>query len=339
MSDALAALSPSSPGRCWWRPLVFTAGLAVLVGTLYAIGYSTYESPLRRSDRKNLARMATQSAVVLGSSHGFAIVPAKMGLDGVNLAHGGQDVFEMAFMARAVKRSAPYLKVVIFTVSYFTFAFDNAAYLKNGKQTRIGRRIVMYSAFSSDGFIPGDLSSYVKGVLWPVVTRDHWMSIFLQGVSRRKALPETGDLPPSAKRDRHVASERRIESDAKGRCRDYSALTRNMSSNHRGLEADAFQVLRDVSRELEESGVRVVLVTPPFTDAYDDCFDSKRQRAARRLAARIASETGAEYVDAGAEDEFAKNPEYFANSDHLNREGKVAFSRWLGRKLGTTKKR
>jgi hypothetical protein len=82
--------------------------------------------------------------------------------------------------------------------------------------------------------------------------------------------------------------------------------------------------------------VRVVLVMPPYAEAYDDCFDSKRQRTSRRLAARIASETAAEYVDAGAEDDFTKAPEYFANSDHLNRAGKVAFSRWLGLRLGTT---
>jgi hypothetical protein len=335
MADELTVPPPSNPARCWWRPLVFLAGLGVLVGILYAIGYSTYESPVRRSDKKHLDRMATQSAVVFGSSHAFAILPDKMGLEGVNLAHGGQDVFEMAFMARAVKRDARNLKAVIFVVSYFTFAFDNASYLQNRTQTRIGRRISMYSTFSSYGFIPGDSSAYVKGVLWPLVTRDHWMSIFLPGASRRNALPETGDLPPNPKRDRHVSSARAIEAHAKRRCQNYSALMRNMTSNRPGLEADAFEVLRDVSRELEDSGVRVVLVMPPYADAYDDCFDAKRQRTSRRLAARIASETGAEYVDAGAEDDFTKAPGYFANSDHLNRDGKVAFSRWLGRRLGT----
>jgi hypothetical protein len=323
------------PRRCWWRPPAFSAGLALIVSLLYVIGQEPYESPQVRSDRKNLERMATGNAAVFGSSHGFSVMPDKMDLDGVNLSHGGQDVFEMVYMARAVKRLAPNLKTVIFTISYFTFVFDNAAYLAKGTQTRIGRRLVMYTAFPSLDYIPGDATSYVKGLLAPVVTRDHWRLVLWPGGSRKDALPDASDLPPSPRRDDGVASASAIASYAKRRCKQYTTLMRNMTSHHPHIEADTYRTLKEASQELEAGGVRVVLVTPPYSDAYNDCFDTKRQTLTRKLARRIANETGAEYVDAGKLPEFASNREYFRNSDHLNNQGKVEFSRWLGGKLGT----
>jgi hypothetical protein len=314
------------------------AGLALVTGALYAVGHGPYESPQVRSDRENLAQMATGKAVVFGSSHGFNVLPETANLDGVNLSHGGQDVFEMVYMARAVKRAAPRLETVIFTISYFTFVFDNAAYLKRGTQTRIGRRIVMYAAFPSFGFVPGDASSYAKGLLAPVITRDHWRSVLWPGGSKKDALPDASDLPPSARHDLHVASESEIASYAKRRCKQYAGLMRNMTSNHPHLEADTFNALKDVSQELEDAGVRVVLVTPPYYETYNACFDSKRQALTRKLASRVAKETGAEYFDAGRLPELAENRQFFRNSDHMNHEGKTAFSRWLGKKLEQAEK-
>jgi hypothetical protein len=328
----------SSKFRCIVRPLAFTAGLALIFCALYVIGYKRYESYQIRSDRKNLARMATGNGVVFGSSHGFNLLPEEVGFEGVNLSHGGQDLFEMVYMARAVKRAAPELETVIFTLSYFAFALDNAAYLSKGTQSRIGRRIVMYASFPSFGFVPGDATSWVKGNLSPVVTRDHWKSV-LWPTGSREATPKGSDLPPDPKSDRGSASLSSLESHARRRCKQYSRLMRNMAKNHEGLDDDAFEALRDVSRDLEKAGVRVVLVTSPYYETYNACFDAKRQALTRRLARRVARETGAEYIDASNEPGFTRTREYFRNSDHMNRDGKIEFSRWLGQQLALAKHR
>jgi hypothetical protein len=327
----------SSKLRCIVRPLAFTAGLALIFGAFYAIGYERYESRQIRSDRKNLARMATGNGVVFGSSHAFNLLPEEIGFEGVNLSHGGQDLFEMVYMARAVKRAAPELETVFFTLSYFSFALDNAAFFLDGTQSRIGRRIVMYSAFPTLGFVPGDASSWVKGVLSPVITRDHWKSIFWPTGSRKGAFPEASDLPPDPKRDRGSGSSKPLGGHARRRCKEYATLMRNMASNHPDLENDAFEALRDISMDLEKAGVRVVLVTVPYYETYNECFDAKRQALTRRLAKRVAAETGAEYIDAGNEPDFTSTRRYFHNSDHMNREGKLAFSRWLGERLALKK--
>jgi hypothetical protein len=338
MIDEVPSTDTKRRHRCWWRPVAFTTGLVVIFGLLYAAGYSRYESPQVKADREALARMATGNGVVFGSSHGFNILPEKAGLDGVNLAHGGQDVFEMVYMARAVKRAAPNLETVLFTISYFTFSLDNAIVKPGGAQPRLGRRLVMYAAFPSFDFVPGDASAWVKGLLSPVVTRDHWKSILWWDGSR-PAFPSASDLPPNPKRDRRVANASFIVTHATNRCKSYAKAMRNAEAFHSGLHEDAFETLRDVSQDLEDAGVRVVLVTPPYFETYNACFDAKRQALARRLATRVAKETGAEYIDASKHPEFSTTLEYFSNSDHMNRTGKVAFSRWLEQRLAHTEKR
>jgi hypothetical protein len=316
----------------WWRPLAFLGGLAVLLAGLYAVGRSRYETVQFRSDRQNLDRLKDRNAVVFGSSHGFDILPEEVGLDGVNLAHGGQDAFEMAYMARVVKRRIPHLETVVFAVSYFTFALDNAAYIERGKQTRIGRRLAMYASFSSLGFVPGDGPAWVKGLLAPVVTKNHWKNVLWPWGSSEET-PNGFDLPPSPKRDRGVTSRASAVAHAERRCDEYDELMQNMASNHPNLDEDAYSALRDVAKELEGSGVRVVLVTPPYYVTYNDCFDPKLQERTRRFAERIAGETGAEYFDASRRPEFTRDRRFFLNSDHMNRTGKIEFSRWLGRRL------
>ena len=152
-------------------------------------------------------------------------------------------------------------------------------------------------------------------------------------------MPEASDLPPDPKKDRGTARRTSLESHALRRCQQYSRLMRNMNANHPGLADDAFEALRDVSRDLERAGVRVVLVTVPYYETYNECFDARRQALTRRLAKRIASETGAEYIDAGKDEDFTRTREYFRNSDHMNRDGKIAFSRWLGQRLARAKPR
>ncbi len=329
-----SALASHPKERRWWRPIAFSVGLALIIGVLYAIGYSAYESPEIRADRKQLARMATGEGVVFGSSHGKSILPEEVGFDGVNLSHNGQDAFEMVYMARAVKRAAPNLSLVIFTISYFSFAFDNAAYFNpQGIQDRLGLRVEMYAAFPSFGFIPGDAASYMKGLLAPVVTRDHWESVLWPGQLNQPASSNVGDLPPAANKRVRKATNKRLASHAKRRCGQFAELLRVMASNHPDLDKDVFSALRGVSEELEGAGIRVVLVTPPYFEAYNTCFYPKGQALARALSQRVSTETGAEYIDAGEDAEFTTNSKYFRDSDHLNAGGKLAFSRWLGRKV------
>jgi hypothetical protein len=288
--------------------------------------------------------MESRGTVVLGSSHAYAIVPEHMGLSGVNLAHDGQDLFEVAYIARTVKARAPKLDTVIIALSYFSFVFDNAAYTLRGVETRIGQRIDLYAAFGRLSFIPGDGSEYLKGMLWPLVTRDHFEAGFA-ALGPKVAHAEELEDDTVADRDRHGAADVEAprgkrpsktlafyQKHAERRCRQYDALIRTMRSRHPGLERDAYDVLRDVVAELEQSEIDVVLVTPPYFEPYNECFAKRWQELTRKNGQRIAEATGARYFD------FSHHPEFremnrFMDSDHIRANHWKRLSRALASEM------
>jgi len=211
-----------------WATPAFLAGAACLVLGLHALGAPYYTSSEVRADQKKLRAMRHGRAMVVGASHGEGLELDKLEVPGENFSHGGQDLFEMAYIARSVQRKAPDLRTLFVAVSYFSFAFDNAASEKHGTQDRIGRRIQMYSAFPRAAFIPGDGAQFLKGVLYPVVTRDHFQAGFSKlgarllssFVSTASAATNTGQAqaeadeePPEAAAD-DVATEPAPESDS-----------------------------------------------------------------------------------------------------------------------------
>lgn len=333
-------LAPDRWRQPWWRPLAFVLGLAALVAPLYALGTQRYLPPELEQDRRSLAAMATGRVIVLGSSHGYDIVPKEVGLVGENFSHTGQDVFEMAQIARVVKGHAPYLDTVIFTLSYFTFALDNAAYLEAGVQARIGKRLDLYAAFPSLRFISGDGAAWLKGMLFPLITGDHWQRVFIRPRAGSRApgakLDDDDQIPDPAQEARSEESAESAESltrHARQRCRSYKYLMANMRAHHPKLEEDAFDTLYDVVSELEAANIHVILVTPPYYEAYSKCFDRQRQALTRGNAREIVAKTGAEYIDAGNSAAFATSRELYTDSDHLNGEGQRTFSRWLKSQL------
>src|SRR3954466_5656912 len=130
--------------RWWWRPPAFLGGLLAIVAALYVFGSRVYLAEEVQRDLSAQARMDQRRVLLLGASHAHDLRLADARLDGVDLAHRGQDLFEMASIARAVKKRAQRMNAVLVTLSYFSFLFDNAAYLKGGIEERVERRIHLY---------------------------------------------------------------------------------------------------------------------------------------------------------------------------------------------------
>jgi len=176
--------APRPVRRAPWAPPCFFLGLGLLVWGLYWLGKPHYADEDLRSDLQKVRDLEEARAVVVGASHGKGVDLEQLGLEGQNLSHNGQDLFEMAYIARSASERAPKLETVFIALSYFTFAFDNAADDRRGVRDRIGRRIEMYSAFPRAAFIPGDHAEYAKGLLYPVVTRDHFRHGFERNARR-----------------------------------------------------------------------------------------------------------------------------------------------------------
>jgi hypothetical protein len=380
-------------GRDVWAPPVFLLGFVALVWTLRALAAPAYRTGEVREDLDKLAALEEEgTAIVVGASHGKGVRLTRAGLTGQNFSHDGQDLFEMLYIARTLRQRVHRIDTVLITLSYFSFAFDNAVYEKRGAHNRIGKRIDMYSAFPRLGFLRGDADEYAKGLFYPVVTRDHFRAgfhllgnrlrrLFSSPAASRRARHEASDEPepsaePSAaasiaapgsepepegeeaagngvedegdaeaaeprarrRRPRINKTDAWYAEHAHSRCSSYSGLMRNMRTLHPELEEDSYRALHDFAEDFEHDGIDVVLFTPPYHAAYNQCFDRRMQKLTRDNARRIARETGARYLDFSSTPEFVANQELFIDSDHLRPGGKSVFSRLLGKAMARARR-
>jgi hypothetical protein len=334
----------------WWRPPAFLSGFGLIVFGLYVAGNDVYKTRETEADRAALKEMSSRRVLLLGASHGRGLVLKEAGLDGVDLVHDGQDLFEVAYIARSVKAKAPKLDTVLITLSYFSFVADNAAYVQNGVQTRIGLRIGLYRGFGRLAFIPGDASHYAKAMLAPVVTPDHYRQVFqrlpaeVATVMREDEADEVDEAELDGVDDelRAKQARRRVQRraiprffarHARGRCRFYARLTRVMQENHPRLARNTKQLMLNLTRELEAKSIRVIFFTPPYLRPFNECFDAPQQQLMRETGRWLESSTRARYFDFSTEPSFVDHERYFRDSDHLNNSGKLAFSRLFGKKL------
>ena len=380
-------------GRDVWQTPLFLLGFAALVWTLRALAAPIYRTGEVQADLDKLAALEKSgTAIVVGSSHGKDVDLENAGLTGQNFSHDGQDLFEMNYIARSLRSRVPRIDTLLLAVSYFSFGFDNAAYQRRGTRTRIGKRITMYSAFPRAAFVWGDGPEFLKGLFYPVVTRDHFRAGFralgraLAPVRTAAAAPraaepkpassaapapsaaapeddatdavdavdpeDAGDdavpdevAEPEAKPAKAKRSRRRLSKTpawyvqhARSRCVQYGSLSRSMESFHPNIKEDSFRVLDKLAADFERDGIRVVLFTPPYFDAYNQCFDRRAQKLARDNAKRIARGTGAEYFDFSTSSDFSDEQRYFVDSDHLRPHGKELFSRKLGKALAAKRR-
>jgi len=325
--------TPHRPGSSdsWWaRLLAFSAGLGLLVTALFRNARHVYLDGTDVRDRQALVDARHRRALLLGTSHGYDLDLEEAGLKGVDMTHGGQDLFEMAFMTRTVKERSRRLRTVIISLSYFSFSFDNAAYTLDGVKTRIGRRISLYTDFRRMAFIPGDGSEFLKGILYPVVTPDHYQLGFQTLLARLTpgaivpGAPSAEYPPPSPVKRR---SRTWYVRHAQRRCKSFSEFSHNMAEHHPGLADDSFNSTLELTRELQAASIRVIFFTPPYTAAYNDCFDPTYVKQTIDGGHRLQSLTGAPYFDFSHDPAFVKKLRFFEDSDHLNDEGRKRFSR------------
>jgi hypothetical protein len=303
------------------RAAMFLLGLVAIVAVLYRIGVPHYQTPKLKAEKLRLADAKSAKVLIFGNSHALDIVPELGGFRGTNFGRGGQDLFELAHTARYVLPRAPQAKTVLISLSYFSFAIDNAAHWKKGVQTHIGRRLHTYSAFPRLDFIEGDTGPYLKGLLYPLVTSDHW------------ARPLTGAAAVEQEDDEEEKVVRRSAAQlgpiTKRRVRSYVSMMKNMKQNNPEVAQKAYATLRGLIEEMKARGVTVVLFTAPYWQAYCKQFPKKYRRELAENAKELSTAMGVPYYDFSDDSKFSDAPELFANADHLNVDGKRIFSKTI----------
>lgn len=92
---------------------------------------------------------------------------------------------------------------------------------------------------------------------------------------------------------------------------------------------ERIQNLYDIINYCKERDITPILITPPFSEYYQDLVSETFIQEFQETVNTIASDTGVEYYDYSCDDRFRSNLAYFMDADHLNDEGAAYFTEIL----------
>jgi hypothetical protein len=307
----------------------FMALVAAMILGLHRLGLPHYEADEGQLVATILRDPSYVEALVLGNSHARRIRLDVMGYNGENLSSGGLDQFEIGYQVERLLPRLTQLKIVFVSLSYHSFYFDNTTSRIDGANPREGRRIKLYAQMPfSVSFVDGDYKNYLKGILYPVVTADHWQAVLedpfapLPAVEPKQAVAQRPGSIAAARRSIARAKTEQtaalLKKSSRKECRFFLHVADNMELQSSDIPARALEATLVYTDLLVRRGVRVVYFTPPFFPDYKRCIRAEMKKTTRRYMALVRKRTGAEYYDFSSDPEFVGNPALFSNSDHLN---------------------
>jgi hypothetical protein len=311
---------PLTPGRYLLRGVLFVAIGAVLLFILQELSrrYPENTGQSRRVARIETAFRAADSieVLVLGNSHASRAIDTRV-LPGRAhvLGLAWNDIFEVEHQARVLAQRMPNLRQAVLVLSYTSFHWDNDASDNPG---HLNSRHLFYAEAPVARWTPGDFRNYIMARTYWLVRSDHWYGV-VAGIRGREVLRPREEEP---------RTDQELEDHADVRTDLFASTARAMTDADPELVDRAYAAAARTVASLQEQGVQVVLVIAPYHDAYNRRFDPTGIPAEMRaLTAQLAEEHDVPVIDASRR--FATRNTWFNDSDHLNAEGRTAFTRWL----------
>lgn len=314
--------------RRWWVGACFCGGAVLCLAAAYALSEAV--DPVYPEMRAKIQlfreRRAELQAVSVGNSHTRALDFAALGVQGMHLYEGGQDVFEAAYLAHYAAERAPRLRYVLLTASYGLERLDHAAVTS---QDLSGIRRRTYARTAVPRFIRGDGALWLSSVFSPISRRDHWSGVVLRIVRPGRPRPPvrmTRDGRDDEAPPRPFAPDTIARNAPRADGDDESVV------NDPTTPARAVARLQKLARGLEARGIRLVLYTPPYHETLPRYI---RQRAGgtRQALAPLLAHSNVVWMDFGADPAFMRRDDLFRDSDHMNPAGARVFSTLLRRCL------
>ena len=335
--------------RFLFKATIFIMGMWVLLNGLGYIADSIHPQARWQAIAENhyadfLKRKDHLSAITIGNSHSAAIHFDSLNLEGQHLTIAGSDLFEMEKYIEHVIKEAPKLKVAFVSISYFSFNSDNAS----SNDSRI-LRVNLYAMLPTWTPIQGDAKNLILGKmqkafhLMDVVRPDNWHGVVYNAFA-------SSDSFVSSDSDKSQTVNNHPESlvITKNQCGHltasdldkmaYRRVHRQVMSAleegnaHQNLPDDAFLALAKTIEALQTHNIRVILFTPPYSQAYNVYFQEQAPKMINTMYQSLAllqKKYHVEYYDFSNSLELVSRHEFFENSDHLNSCGNKAFSERL----------
>jgi len=322
------------------RAALFSVIAIILLTALYSL--SNYYSPPYPSEQFKIRQLLKQAAdieaIAVGNSHNYALDFEVLGFRGYHIWQGGNDVFEAKYQIEELAPKLPNVKVVFFSMSYFTFHRDNAA---SNDRKRAGIRRKYYAAIPSFKFIRGDLGNFILGKLSPLVRSDHWQNVFNAILHGRK-IDTVSDLnahfridafgkPLSSARFSCMSMDSLIKHTIEIGVPEHIREQNEMLTNHANLTGDSYEAIVSIIKYLQKRNIRIIFYTPPFFELYTALFDQKTIREMKEKMNRLVTDFSVEYYDFSRDSSFVSNNLFFRDDDHLNEDGAKLFSAKLRR--------
>lgn len=279
------------------------------------------------------ARNDRIQAIALGNSHSDSIDYSVLGVEGQSLAFAAADLFEIEKYAASMADRLPHLQTVFISLSYYSFSRDNSTF-----EPFRTRRIQFYSMIPAWSPVPGDDYNFLLGKLesythvMSVARSDSWQGVWVGLAADAESPsqpPYDGIRTDSVWGECFHYTEEQLKTHAQEIAGRNVSSSTQMASAHPELAQDAFKALARTIVGLQSSGLRVILFTPPYYEAYNTVFEKKGPDIIgemRRMTERLRQTYQVDYYDFSADPEFTSHPELFYNSDHLNECGKRVFS-------------
>lgn len=306
------------------KKLIFKCTLLLfIVGTILYLGGAVYKRTstyvnLERTEGTDIFRAMPDSIdiAVFGASHGredFRYPPE--GCTMFNFALSSQNpYYDLRLMREYQDHIRPGALVVLTVSPMYPFSIQ-----PEDSFTRLQPRY--YRILSPENIVDLDLWYWLRVRFSPLLTEDFTkiskaffdppdlVLTMEQSAGQRQLLPE--DIP---------GEKERIH-------RDHIAPGITSFPEESPVMANAYREMLSLCRE---KGWQAVLVTPPYSKDYLDCYteyDPSFFSGLNQFMDRLCREYGADWLDYSRDPGFAEHYDLFKDIDHLNLEGAAAFDR------------
>ncbi|MEQ5777584.1 hypothetical protein J4E05_18815 [Thalassospira sp. NFXS8] len=279
-------------------------------------------------------------AVNIGGSVGKALLFNDIGVNGLNLAYDGRDIFENEALLKIILKKSHNLKTVFLASGPLSMMMDNSDifYLIRRSYYRI---LAPYRGWHP---IEDDWSNLILGRLLPLARKDRWRGVFETISNKKKDVSVVGwnrkynspapPAPPSV-----ADSQERLRASNNSLTVLLSSLEENLYYDH-DLPERAEAALIRICQAVTSVNIKLVIYTTPIADIH---YEQRAPFLPDALvywngAIRKCSEMGVEVFRFDNDPGFHKAYRLFEDPVHLNVLGAHVFSQLLSQRLGNREK-
>ena len=299
-----------------YKAFAYVCGMIIIIVSLNILTPNLYAS--QRDDISAIVDNPRYfHSFSFGRSHAGSLDYEYYHKKGHNFALGGRDLASIDYLLRFLVPECDSLEEVLLFVSYTSLYFDNTA--MSAGNLNDARKALYYSVPSFMPIDIQDLNNLIFGKFLMFIQADHGWK-FIKG--------DAGKLAASAK-DNKLLTVDEIAVSGETQSRRDVLDKRNALNYNPNIVQDNSDKLRQIVEYCKNNHVSVYLIQAPYFHTYTEKVPKEIISEVDSIVKSISLEYNVPYYDFSNDNRFANDITLFANSDHLNLNGKIKFTEIL----------